>query len=232
MTTMGRVEKPTHGEPGVVAVFAKPPRAGEVKTRLAAELGPGVAATMAKAFFHDTWRALKAFPRARLVLASTDEELSPYGLTEAELWLQGDGDLGARMERIATRALATAPWVLEVGSDCPGLPLAALEDAREALLRHDAVLGPAEDGGFYLLGFRKEAAGRVTGLLGGLPWSAPTTFAETRSRLLDRGLSVATTRRWSDVDDLEDLVRLTRALHAGTLAAPFTASALDSLRIE
>ncbi len=218
----------THEEPGVVAVFAKPPRSGEVKTRLAAALGPGVAATMARAFFDDTWRSLGELPRARRVLASTSDDLAPFGLSEAEVWPQGDGDLGARLERIASRALAASPWILEVGSDSPGLPLSALEEAREALSRHDAVLGPAEDGGFYVIGFRRVEAG----LLRGLPWSAPTTFAETRARLLERGLTVATIRRWFDVDDVEGLRRLSRSLHAGTLLAPSTASALKSLRLE
>lgn len=213
--------------PGIIAVFAKPPRAGEVKTRLAAALGANVAALLARAFFSDTWAALGQVAGARRVLASTADELGAFGLREAELWLQGDGDLGARMERIAVRALAEAPWFIALGADSPGLPLAALDAARAAFVRHDAALGPADDGGYYLLGLRRVEPG----LLAGLPWSAPNTLEATRERLAARGYSQATLQPWFDVDALADLDHLKRALDAGEVHAPRTAELLATLRL-
>ncbi len=211
--------------PGVIAVFAKPPRPGEVKTRLASSVGAASAAMLARAFFDDTWRAVGELSWARRVLASTTHDLSLFGLAQVEVWLQGEGDLGARQARIAARALASAPFVLAIGSDSPGLPRSVFEAARAALVDHDAVLGPAEDGGYYLLGLRRTELG----LLDGLPWSSPTTFDATRDRLASRGFSVATVQRWFDVDEAADLERLARALGAGELSAPRTAEALAAL---
>lgn len=80
--------------PGIIAVFAKPPKSGEVKTRLAARIGPDAAATLARAFFGDTWQTLGAIQSVRKIIASTSDDLASFGLEDAELWLQGEGDLG------------------------------------------------------------------------------------------------------------------------------------------
>jgi len=93
------------------------------------------------------------------------------------------------------------------------------------LVDHDAVLGPSDDGGYYLLGLRRT----VPGLLEGLTWSAPTTFEATKARLTSRGFSVATIQRWFDVDERLDLERLSSAIHLGKLNAPRTAEALAML---
>jgi uncharacterized protein len=212
---------------GIIAVFAKPPRAGEVKTRLAASIGATAAAELARAFVGDVWDALVRVDGARRVLASTETGLEAFGLADAELWLQGDGDLGERIERVARRALEEAPWFIAVGADSPGLPLGAVESARAALLHSDAALGPADDGGYYLLALRR----LVPGLLSGLPWSAEETFAATRSRLVQRGLSVAELDAWFDVDDAKDLARLTRLLRRGAISAPRTAATLATLEL-
>ncbi|MFO0601119.1 MAG: TIGR04282 family arsenosugar biosynthesis glycosyltransferase [Myxococcaceae bacterium] len=211
--------------PGVVAVFAKPPRPGEVKTRLGAVLGHEAATRLARAFFEDTWNGLQRVPDLHRVIASTTDEPAAFGAPTAEVWLQGEGDLGARIERIARRALAQAPWFIALGADSPGLPAARLEAARAALLRHDAVLGPAEDGGYYLLGLKRLSPG----LFADLPWSTNTTFNATRHRLVERGYSVATIQTWFDVDEPSDLERLRTELASGTLQAPRTAAALAKL---
>lgn len=198
-----------------------------MKTRLAATVGDAAAAELARAFFDDVWEGVGRLTNARRVLASTSSELERFGLAAAEVWLQGEGDLGARMERVARRALESAPWFIAVGADSPGLPLAALEAASAALLRYDAVLGPASDGGYYLLGLRR----LEPGLLAGLPWSTSETFAATAARLAERGLSVATTQEWFDVDGAEDLERLRAELARGAIRAPRTASALAKLKL-
>lgn len=211
---------------GLICVFAKPPVPGQVKTRLAARLGDASAAALAGAFLADTWQLATSFIWARAILATTDATWGDRELLgQAEIWLQGEGDLGERMERIARAALARAEYVILIGADSPGLPPRLLEQARSALTQVDAVLGPSDDGGFYLLGLRR----CPDGLLRELPWSAPTTLAATRARLEACGLWTGTTDGWFDVDLPEDLERLQSYLDQDLVRAPHTANVLLSL---
>lgn len=109
---------------------------------------------------------------------------------------QGPGDLGVRLERAMRNALGLSGAVIAIGTDSPGLPVALLESARRALESADAVLGPSEDGGFYLIGLRRAPEG----VLCDLPWSSSETFERTRDRLLQLGLSVEVLPAWFDVD--------------------------------
>jgi hypothetical protein len=210
----------------VICVFAKPPRAGEAKTRLAPAVGLEGAAALARAFLGDVWAGVRRLPWARVVLASAGPW--PEGLLPApvEVWPQGEGDLGARMERVLRRGLEEAPYALALGGDSPGLPLAYLEAARAALAEADAVFGPSEDGGFYLLALRR----LPEGALAGLPWSQPETLAATEARLESLGLRVGRVAPFFDVDLPADLERLEAELASGTLRAPATAEALAALR--
>lgn len=208
---------------GLVCVFAKPPRPGQAKTRLAAGVGEVRAAELAQAFLRDTWATASQLTWARAVVATTDGAPHELGLPgHPAVWLQGEGDLGQRLERVLRRALGEADFALAIGADTPGLPERLLAQAAEALARADAVLGPTDDGGFYLLGLRT----CPPALLDGLPWSVPTTFAATHARLEERGLTVRTLEPWFDVDRLEDLERLRRAMELGAIDAPATARAL------
>ena len=209
-----------------VCVFAKPPQPGRVKTRLAQTLGADAAARLAQAFFDDTWSMLERLPWVRRVVACSDESLE-LGRASGrdEVWPQGGGDLGMRVERVLQRALRTAPFAIAIGADTPGLPGHLLEGARRALHEREAVIGPAEDGGFYLLGLRR----CPDQLLHGLPWSAPDTFATTRSRLCARDLPPTVLEPWFDVDRPADLSRLRQLIAAGQITAPCTRSALAEL---
>lgn len=198
----------------MICIFAKPPVAGQVKTRLAAAVGAVRAAELSRAFLDDTVASVRRLPWAMPLLASTAPVES-----ELPVLLQGEGDLGARIERVMRAALLLRPAAVAIGSDAPALPPRLLEAAREALERHDAVIGPADDGGFYLLGLRQCAEG----LLSGLPWSASDTFARTIERLEERGLRVQVLEPWFDVDRVEDLERLRRLIGRGEIVAPRTA---------
>jgi hypothetical protein len=90
------------------------------------------------------------------------------------------------------------------------------------------VLGPCEDGGFYLIGLRSCPAG----LLADLPWSAPSTFQRTIDRLRSAGLSIAVLPPWFDIDTPDDLRRLERLLELGELSAPTTAAWLRKWRAD
>lgn len=208
-----------------ICVFAKPPRPGEVKTRLMAELGRAGAAALANAFFLDTWAAVSRIAWARPVLATTDVTAPEWKLPRGTaMWPQGQGNLGQRLERILRRALETHPMAIAVGTDAPGLAVALLDAAREALRSVDAVLGPSDDGGFYLLGVRRFPAG----LLDGIPWSTSETFARTLDRLHARGLTTTVLPPWFDVDRPSDLERLRLLVLSGRIFAPETARVLAS----
>jgi len=209
-----------------LCVFAKPPRVGQVKTRLAAAIGEAQAAALARAFFEDTWSKATSLRWARAVLATTDPGASEWvGVECAPVWPQGKGDLGDRLERVLRRALQETPAALAIGTDTPGLPPLLLSQAREALRSADAVVGPCEDGGFYLLGLRR----CPEGLLRDLPWSAPETFRRTLARLRERGLSTAVIAPWFDVDRPEDLELLRVLIASGELHAPRSARTLGDL---
>ena len=210
----------------ILAVFAKPPRPGLAKTRLSARLGSHGAASLAAAFLRDVWATARGWPRARVVLAGTSEHAADYGLEGAvEVWSQGEGDLGARMERIARRALASADLAILVGADLPTLGRARLEAARAAAADHDAVLGPTPDGGYDLLALRR----CPEGLLYGLPWSCRKTLSATAARLVEAGMSLARLAPGFDVDEPADLDRLLREIAAGRAAPPATTAALVRL---
>ena len=198
-----------------LCVFAKPPVAGQVKTRLARELGEDSTAELAACFFRDTWDLVDELPWAHAVLATTDSAWGSAQVGSERAWDQGSGDLGNRIERILVRALRSNERAFALGADCPGLPRQLLEAAHEALLTNEAVLGPTDDGGFYLVGLRR----CPEGLFAGLPWSCPSTFRSTLDRFTSSGLTTAVLPGWFDVDRPLDLWRLERLLSAGTLEA-------------
>ncbi len=206
-----------------LCILVKAPRAGAVKTRLAATIGAEAAAQLAGAFFWDTLALAEQLTSVRVVVAlSGDARLFPTLRDRVDIWPQGEGDLGARLERNLRRALAESPRALAVGTDSPGLPVALLAQALAALDTRDAVLGPADDGGFYLLGMRK----CPEGLLASLPWSTSNTREKTLARLGKRGLTVKLLAPWFDVDHEQDLERLRTLLGAGEIHAPTTCRVL------
>jgi uncharacterized protein len=214
------------GKDTCICVFVKPPLAGRVKTRLIPAVGAEGAAALAEAFFRDTWDCVTSLNWAVPVVASTSP-LVPGLLPQpdTQVWLQGDGDLGARIERILRTALTKEPMAIALGADSPGLPTSFLERAHQALQSADAVLGPCEDGGFYLLGVRECAPG----LLAGISWSQSTTFQSTLDRLRARGLKTVVLDPWYDVDRPKDLEHLCDQLARRVIAAPSTASVVADL---
>ena len=119
---------------------------------------------------------------------------------------QGIGDLGARLHRAFESARATgAERVVVIGSDCPDVSVADIEAAWEALQSHEVVLGPARDGGYWLVGLNAPRAN----LFEGIAWSTDTVFAETVARCRNAGLRVRLLRQLDDIDTEEDWRRFT-----------------------
>lgn len=197
----------------IVAVMARFPRAGAVKTRLAPLLGPEGAA--------DLHRELAAHCVARLrPLHATGEatiEVHFEGGSQQAVreWIGGwprlvrqpEGDLGDRLHAALSRALhAGAPSAVVVGSDCPGARPAHVRAALRALESKDVVVGPAEDGGYWLLGVSANAAPRALAVLfDGISWGGDRVFAQTMERAERSHLRVAVVDRLADVDRPEDV---------------------------
>lgn len=186
-----------------IAVFARAPQPGTVKTRLIPLLGEeGAAALHARLVKHtlETTRAA-SFGRVELHCApDTDDPFFRFcaGHFSVTLQPQVAGDLGARMLSAFESALATHACVLLVGSDCPALTARHLRQAKRTLRDGaDAVLVPCEDGGYALIGLRRADAR----LFDGVAWGGENVMAETRARLTELGW------RWRELETLWDVDR-------------------------
>jgi uncharacterized protein len=188
----------------VLGLFAKWPKPGAVKTRLGAGPSPDWGARVARAFLLDALARASAVA-ARRVLAFTPADaradfaaLAPSGF---ELTAQPDGDLGQRMSGFLTAQLqAGAEAVVLIGTDSPTLPIAYIEQAFAELRSADVVLGPALDGGYYLVGCGR----RLPPIFEGVTWSTNHVLADTVARLSDPSWRLALLPPWYDVDTPED----------------------------
>lgn len=195
---------------GRILVFAKAPVPGYAKTRLIPVLGAQGAADLQARFIR------------RTVALAVDSGLAPVDLwvcgtdglalfdefraaVDGRIHHQTGADLGARMAQALARTLDAAEFAVLIGTDCPLMDAAHLARACTALAQgRDCVLGPAEDGGYVLIGLRRPA-GR---LFADVAWGTSAVLAQTRERLRSLGLSCTELPVLWDVDEPEDLVRL------------------------
>ncbi len=201
-----------------MCIFAKPPVPGKVKTRLARSIGDKPAALLASAMLRDIWSTVAGMNEAIPVLAAAEEGSFPVSVPEGNVWLQGAGELGIRIENIVQRGLRDAPAAIALGADSPQVTVGDLKEAINQLESSDAVIGPSRDGGFYLLGLRC----CPRGLLQSLPWSTAETAQRTQERLQLHKMGVFELQTLLDVDTPDDLQSLYSELSA---AAPDIAPA-------
>ena len=200
----------------VVAIMAKAPRAGEVKTRLCPPLTPGEAAEIYRAFLLDKIEQVRSLDGARPAIAYAPAAARVFFETVAPgftLIPQRGRDLGARLVAAFEELLGGgAPGALLIDSDTPTLPRELLETALRLVsgADTDVVLGPSEDGGYYLIGLR---APRPE-LFEDMAWSTPAVLPETLRRAQALGLRVVSLPPWFDVDTGGDIERLEAALAA------------------
>lgn len=207
------------GAPALL-VFAKEPVPGQVKTRLAAAVGAERAAAVYRELTAVTLaHAAEARGKGvvgRLELWCAPDARSPYfaelaAAHGATLYRQREGDLGARMAAAIADALTRAPAVLLVGTDCPAIDSGYLARARAALTRHDAVIGPADDGGYVLIGATCPLS------FSEVRWSTAHAHGDTIACLERAGCRWASLpERW-DVDDAAGLARWEAQRAAATL---------------
>ena len=195
-------------KPVRILVFAKAPLPGRVKTRLIPALGAEGAARLARRLLD------LALARARAAAVGPVELCMSPGPGYPD-WAgiplppdidtrdQGDGDLGERMARAAKRHIDNGESVLLTGTDCPGLDAVRLRTAVARLADHDAVLHPAEDGGYPLLGLNVFHPS----LFADMPWSTPAVARLTLERMAALGWRVGVGETLRDIDTPEDLVQ-------------------------
>ncbi len=187
----------------LLLLFVRNPELGKVKTRLAASVGPEKALEIYCRLLEHTREVTQDLPVKKQVCYSD-------WVDEADMWpndryvkrLQPTGDLGEKMEKAFAYAFeAGYTSVVIIGSDCLQLTTAIVQQAYTELTQHDVVIGPALDGGYYLLGMNR----LYPELFSNKRWSTEHVFADTLQDILSLELSYALLPRLSDVDYIEDL---------------------------
>ncbi|MCB0614214.1 MAG: TIGR04282 family arsenosugar biosynthesis glycosyltransferase [Phaeodactylibacter sp.] len=196
-------------EDKALILFIRNPEKGKVKTRLAQGVGDEQALRIYEALLEHTRRQALAVEARRLLFYSesinrNDEWREP----DFEKYLQEGEGLGERMSHSFEIALRQARAALIVGSDIAQLSARIMEDAFRQLQTHDFVIGPAVDGGYYLLGMKAP----TPTLFEGIEWSTPTVFVETVAIIEGMGKTYALAPELSDIDYAEDWERYGWAL--------------------
>ncbi len=193
-------------------LFTRYPTEGAVKMRLATEIGAARAAAAHDVMTHHCLAVADA--AAAMTGALLRVMITGATLGNAAAWLggqrslidQGDGGLGDRVHRALDAALQQgARRVVVIGADCPALTPALIADGFTLLEKHDVTLGPAIDGGFYLLGIAAGAAGYLPGLMDDLPWGTGQVRARLEENARHCGATVAHLAPLNDIDTLADI---------------------------
>ena len=193
-----------------LVMFVRFPGQGQVKSRLAKDLGEEEATNLYRCFVEDLLeRFSKEAYRLRIAFypAEKEREMREMLGDEFSYIPQTGEDLGERMKLSFLRCFSEgARSVVLIGSDIPDLPARIVDEAFLALDRNEAVIGPSVDGGYYLLGFKQDTFNGDVFM--GLPWGAETVFQETMKILHMAGALVHLLPVWWDIDKPEDIAAL------------------------
>jgi len=217
-------------------VFAKTPKPGKVKTRLLAAVSPEAAAALHAACIEDTLRlALKLRGCDVFVFAAGGtryfRKLVKKRGSDARVTVlpQRGADLGARMEGAFRKCFAMGyREVVVIGTDTPWMGSARVRQAFAELRATDVVIGPAEDGGYYLLGTRKI----VADIFRGIPWGTERVIELTLKKIVALRLRSRLLRRDFDLDRPEDLERAARMLKRKPQLAPSLAEQVARIHLQ
>jgi rSAM/selenodomain-associated transferase 1 len=189
-------------------VFAKYPQAGNCKTRLARGMGTANALRVYQALLHHTLTVARALPCRKILMADP-----PSHAQDGADWAPGmdaylpqaQGDLGTRLSAAFAASFDRgARKSVVIGCDCPQISKESIVSSFTALNDCDAVLGPTEDGGYYLLGLKEERPA----LFQSIPWSTGQVLEQTLNILKIHSLSYISLNAFSDVDTLADFERV------------------------
>jgi uncharacterized protein len=201
-------------------LFAKAPHPGQVKTRLVPPLTFKEAAELYTTWACQTYvTAQKLRPEVQLSIAYQAHPSFPTPSwidSAAPYFFQSPGGLGERLVQAFSLAFQRGSQaVVVIGTDSPGLPVNFLKQAFMALEEHDLTLGPADDGGYYLIGLR---SGICPELFDNINWSTPSVLSETLAKAKVLGLSFKLLPPYFDIDNGEDLAQFYRHLNQTTEA--------------
>jgi rSAM/selenodomain-associated transferase 1 len=211
---MDRKKEPPLNQPEcAIAVMAKQPEPGKVKTRLCPPLTPEQAADLYEAFFLDTVSLISGIQHTEVFVAyDPDTALNFFSRTMSatvKCIPQGPGDLGNRLSGISTIVFSQGyTKVIMLASDAPHLPQECIQLAFTRLDDTDVILGPCDDGGYYLIGLRFPAPE----VFEGIPWSTSRVLDLTIGRAREAGMTCELLPPCYDIDTWEDVERLTKDL--------------------
>ena len=192
----------------ILGVFAKRPSVGLGKTRLAESTSPAWAQRVAEAFLEDSFDRFAQVGASRTIVYAPAEAtvfFAQLADERFELIAQEAGDLGQRLQHFFGHARTQGfSRIAAVGSDSPTLPIAYIEEAFRLLETHDVVIGPAFDGGYYLIG----SSSTVITLFDAIPWSTARVLEATVERVHAASATLALLPPWYDVDRLDDWAML------------------------
>lgn len=220
----------------LLGVFAKYWEPGKVKSRLAQGIGEQAAADVYQYGLRYLVESLARFPAEKTLCVTPANRMADFQalLTSSrhgqssgipdnggdgswQVWEQATGDLGQRMWEFFLLAFERGyQHVILLGSDAPTVPVEYLTAAQQALHDHSIVLGPARDGGYYLIAGRPD----MPNVFHNIPWSTPAVFRVTSERLQGLGSSWTTVPAWYDIDEASDLTRLSAELATRTINEP------------
>jgi uncharacterized protein len=203
-----------------IVVFAKSPTPGTVKTRLSPFLTSREAAELYRAFVQDTLNTARSVANTQTSVAYSPADAEPVlreiiGSPTVSWFAQSGESLGDRLLRAFRNTLVNDTMgVVTVGSDCPALPQHIFEQAFDGLREHDVVLGPATDGGYYLIGLKNQRThnDRYIDLFRDISWSTDLVYPQTIRAATTAGLSLLELPEWSDVDQAKDLLNLRQTI--------------------
>ncbi len=206
---------------GALAIFGRYPRLGEVKTRLQPFLGAEACLALHQALLLDTAERTACLNLQRFLYLSACSRkegqafAQEHGLSpRLVLGIQHGEGLGERLWKAYQDISRRCDRVIFVGSDSPTLPTDFIEAALLELERLPVVLGPAEDGGYYLIGLSRPRQD----LFSGIEWGTGSVLEQTRAKLDPDEYSLLPS--WYDIDTVEDLARLNRDLEQNPADAP------------
>jgi len=211
-----------------LGIFVRTPVPGTVKTRLVPPLSPEQACDLYGAFLQDLFRRVSRLKNTRVTVfyaGESAETLAPFVPRGWTLEPQRGADLGERLALAFDRLLGAAARAVIIGSDSPDLPIQYIRRAFQRLKHKDVALGPATDGGYYLVGLRSAAPG----LFEGVEWGGEAVFARTLDRVRELALSLSVLPLWYDVDDESSLRTLETLLAARRLERRDRLSATEAV---
>jgi len=196
------------GDRTSLLIFIKYPREGRVKTRLAASIGEKAATLLYRDFVEISlarFQKLKSFNFTIYFDPYEEEDAVRHWLGDRFLYrAQPEGHLGIRLQAGFNRELQNYPRVIIIGSDSPDVPLEYIERGALQLQNREAVIGPAMDGGYYLIGLSRP----IPELFHDIPWSTNRVFQSTIDIVKSRSIDCAILPEWYDVDTESDFMRL------------------------